>query len=579
MKKSISLSVALAAVITLTSQANALELLVVKNYQQAELPELWKNAKTDQVPQALLGTENISSPSSAYASVFPKAFMQEELFVVCNKSCDEKELYNIRHGEIDVRDRSRNDVIEQSNVYFWLKKYFAFLDKNLNFKVDKYLKVTTNRQLRDETKGKKLKNNAFFNPLDVSLSFLPATNNLLFKLMGGKLNRSGFDPSVVVHEASHYLFHHLFPNAINDEIGGLNEGFADYMANIFLNTPKLGLVMMHGKTLRDSSVHVDKDGKFKAYEPNMEVHDLGERISLALWKTREMAFDKNEFDRLVIDAVIDLSQNSYASVHDFKVKMLERIPNVVSEVDLIRVRTTWETIFSGSPAQIHSLSFLDKKNSTTEALGFRTKQILPENLAKEYGTDAVTETNFTILQMETIVKDEQMAILMSSEKLDSPYWVALDLVKGNTLGIFDLNKNLITDSEELEKIKFLAEQAKGAGSTINDFKSKVKSFTELSQGKGDFSVAYKVKNKTINNETIIFNGSPIAGQKVRFELKRKLLTGVLFGMPEITSIELYLAPIGPMAILPKLENQTVIGYKLLLKTGTAMEVILNRTSR
>lgn len=578
MKKSTSLLLVLTTLITLSSSAEALELLVVKNYQDAATPEIWKNAKTDQVPQALLGTESISSPSSAYGSIFPRAFMQEESFVVCHRNCSDKEIFSIRNGEINDRDKTRNDVIEQSNVYFWLKKYFSFLDKNLNFRVEKYLKVTTNRQLRDETKGKKLKNNAFFNPMDVSLSFLPASNNLLFKLMGGKLNRSGFDPSVVVHEASHYLFHHLFPHAINDEIGGLNEGFADYMANIFLDSPKLGLVMMHGKTLRDSSEQVDKDGKLKTYEPNMEVHDLGERISLALWKTREMATDKNEFDRLVIDAVIDLSQNAYASIHDFKIKMLERIPGVVSEIDLSRARTIWEMIFTGTPNQIKNLSFLDKQSSSQDALGFRTKQTLPENLAKEYGTAAVTEAHFTILQMEAISKD-QLAILMGSEKLNSPYWVVLDLTRANTLGIYDQNKNLIIDHEELEKIKFLAEEAKSAGSTIKDFTSKLKSFSELSVGKGDFNVAYKVKKKSIIDETIVFNGSPLVGKKMKLELKRRLLTGILFGLPEITTIELYLAPVAAISSLPQLEGQTVIGYKLMLKTGTAMEVMLDRTSR
>ncbi|MFP5387528.1 MAG: hypothetical protein ACLGHN_15735, partial [Bacteriovoracia bacterium] len=214
-----------------------------------------------------------------------------------------------------------------------------------------------------------MKNNAFFNPRDISLSFLPASNNLLFKLLGGKINRSGFDPSVVAHEASHYLFHHLFPNPVNDEIGGLNEGFADYVANIFLQNPKVGLVMMHGKSMRDSSAMIDKDGKLKTYAPGMEVHDLGERVAYALWQSRELSSDKEEMDRLVIDAVTDLGRNPYSTVHDFKEKMLERLEGIIPEANLHKVKTIWEIVFSGKSNQIDNLDFLTKTGSRSSFLG------------------------------------------------------------------------------------------------------------------------------------------------------------------------------------------------------------------
>lgn len=576
--KNTTLALSLSTLMTLSSGAQALELLVVSNYDQAGSPELWKKAKTDQVPDALLANQFVGTPSSSYGSVFPKTFLQDDLFAVCHKNCQDKEIFRLKNGEMDSKDKNNWDVIEQSNVYFWLNKYFGFLDSKLQFRPEKFLRVMTNRELRDETKGKKMKNNAFFNPRDISLSFLPATNNLLYKLMGGKINRSGFDPSVVAHEASHYLFHHLFPNPINDEIGGLNEGFADYIANVFLNNPKVGLVMMHGQVMRDSSNQVDKAGRLKSYEPNMEVHDLGERVAYALWKTREMSTDKNEMDRLVIDAIQDLGTNPYASVHDFKEKMLERLPNVIDSNNMMNVKTIWEIAFTGSANKIANLNFLDKPGSEKAFLGFRTKQVLPENLAREFGTNAVEESNFSILQTET-VSQTQLAILMATEDdtLTTPYWVVIDLLRNNVLGVYGLDKVLVTDKDELAKVKGLADKAKGAVSFIKDFTGKVKAFTDLTNGKGDFNLGYKVKKQSSSAETIVFNGSPMSGHKHQMNLKRRLLTGVLFGMPEISSITLYTLPL-KITSMPDLNGEKVIGYKLQLKTGTAMEVVLNKHS-
>lgn len=577
MKKT-TLALSFATMITLSSSAQALELIVINNYKDAAAPEIWQKVKTDQVPDILLSQESLKAPGAAYSSLFPKSFLQEELFTVCHKSCNEKEIFKVRNGEIDTNDRTRWDVVEQSNVYFWLNKYFNFLDQKLNYRPDQYLKVTTNRELRDETKGKKLKNNAFFNPRDISLSFLPATKNLLFKLVGGKINRSGFDPSVVAHEASHYLFHHLFPNAVNDEIGGLNEGFADYIANIFLNNSKVGLVMLHGKALRDSAEQVDSSGKFKTYEPGMEVHNLGERVAYALWKTRELADDKNEFDRMVIDSVQALNQNPYSSVHDFKMNMLERLSHVVSSHNISFASSIWDLTFPGKPNRLENTEFLSRPTNGKAMLGFKTKQQLPEILAKEYGTPAVEESNFSIIQMETI-SESQVAILMSTTDGNSttPYWIVVDVARNNILAIYNENKELVTEEKELEKAKTIAEKGKGVVSFIQDFTSKAGAFAELSQGKGDFNAAYKVKSKTVTLETIIFNGTPVTGQKLHMELKRRFLAGLLLGLPEISSIDLYTVPSEDLST-PEINGQKVIGYKLLLKTGTATEVIMTQSN-
>ncbi len=574
MKKT-TLAATLSTLITLSSGAQALELIVVKNYQEAATPEIWNRARTDQVPAGLLGRVDIASPQASYASIFPKTFLQESMFAVCHKSCADGDIFRINSGVINERDLSRWDVVEQSNVYYWINRYFSFLDEKLNYRPDQFLRILTNRDLKDETRGKALKNNAFFNPEDVSLSFLPATNNLLARLSGGKISRSGFDPSVVAHEASHYLFHHLFPNSVNDEIGGLNEGFADYIANIFLGNAKIGLVMLHGTALRDSNAQVDRQGKLKTYEPKMPVHDLGERAAYALWKTRELVSDTAEFDRLVIDAVVDLGRNPYSSVHDFKQKMLDRLDGIVRPESTSIARQFWELVFPGTPNRISSLAFLNKPQNTRPIVGFRTRQALPATLAQEYGTAAVTESSFQVLQEEAIGPG-QTAILMGTENGQvGPHWVAIDMTRSNILGIYNGRKELVTNAAELEVVKPLADQAKGVTALINDFKTKVQSFSQLATGRGEFSVAYKVTDASSTAEPVTFNGRSVPGARIKLSLKRKLLAGLILGLPEIESIELLTMSSDKLPNLPLLDGKRVIGYKISFKTGTVSEVALS----
>lgn len=575
MKKS-TIALTLSTVITLSSQAYALDLYVVSDYNNAGSEAIWKKAKTDQVPEVLLGNQQMHSPGSSYSSVFPKSFLQESMYVVCHHNCNDKEIFKIRDGEINNGDKGNWDVIEQSNVYYWITKYFEFADQNLNFRPDHYLKIMTDREIKDESKGKVMKNNAFFNPRDITLSFLPASKNLLFKLMGGKINRSGFDPSVVAHETSHYMFHHLFPNPVNEEIGGLNEGFADYIANAFLNNPKVGMVMMHGKALRDSSSPVDGNGKFKSYEPGMEVHDMGERAAYALWSTRLAADDKNAVDRVVIDAVAELGKNPYSTIHDFKEKMLARLDSVLPSSKVAGVKAIWEIAFPGSASKIASLAFLDQPIKSKSAIGFKTKQVLPEQLARDMGTAQVEEANFSIIQMVD-VSPSQVAILMASEtaEVTTPYWIVMDSKRANVLGIYAIDKTPVTDEDEVARIKPLADKAAGAVGFITEFSGKLKSFTELAQGKGDMALFYKVKGQTVTPETLSFNGSLMSGNRVHVELKRKLLTGVLLGAPEISGLELITLPLGNIST-PDFIGQKVIGYKLMLKTGTQMEVIMDK---
>ena len=332
---------------------------------------------------------------------------------------------------------------------------------------------------------------------------------------------------------------------------------------------------MQGEALRDSSAQIDRAGKLKMYEAGMEAHDLGERVAYALWKTRELSRDKAEMDRLVIDAVADLGKNPYSTVHDFKKKMLERIPQVIDETQIMNAKVIWEMAFAGSPARIQHTAFLEKPSRSKPLIGFRQKQVLPERLAKEYGTEAVTESNFSLYQIEKISETQGAILIGNEEQGIAPHWVVIDTERANILGIYTKEKKLLTEQSELDVVKDLPKEAKTAASLMKEFSEKVQSFSQLVMGKGDLAISYKVKNQTSSLEKINFNGAATDAQRIHVELKRKFLTGVLLGAPEIESIEL-LTIAANVAEMPELNGQRVIGYKLQLKTGTSMEVIMDK---
>lgn len=564
--------------LSVTQLAQALDLKVVKNYNEAGAQAIWEKVKPDVVPEMLMSRESVTNPGNAYGHLFPKTFLQEDMFVVCHDDCSKKEILKVNGNEI----QNSNDwnIVEQSNVYFWLNQYFKFLERELGFRPEHHLRVMTNRNYSDVMSGDAQKNNAFFMPSDMSLSFLPASKSILFKLLQGKINRSGYDASVIVHEASHYIFHHLFPHAVNDEIGGLNEGFADYFASAFLQNPKIGMVMLRGKAMRDASTPVDGSGKFKSYAPKMEVHDLGERVTYALWSARENSDDKREMDRLVIDAVIDLARNPYSSVHDFKEKMLERLPSVVSSHKLSETEAVFEKVFEGRSNKVTNLNFLSAKIDTQDFIGFTNRQILTSEIAKTVGMKELTETSVGIISVKAL-NENQTAVLLSDESktLSTPYWVVVDKARDNILAAYTFDNQLVKDSNDIEKISSLLEQAKNASSFKKTFNETVQGLADLSLGKGELGFFYKVKNQNVIPANLVLNGQSYPGQKIEIFPKRKLLTGVILGsliggLPPIKKATIYTIPENKLPF-PAMNAQKIIGYRLTLESGIETEVMLD----
>lgn len=576
MKKHLANALIFSSFFLCVSAQAEIDLPHVGSYDQAQVETIWKDVKGDSVPRPLLTSSTIDNPGLSYSNIFPKNFLQEEMFTVCYQECKKKDAVKVNGSSILASD---NDGLEQANIYFWLKSYFDFVDERFSFRPSKYLKVLTNRSIKDPIASSKMKNNAFFNPADISLSFLPASNNILFNTLKGKINRSGYDASVISHEASHYFFHHLFPDSINSEIAGLNEGFADYIANLHLNNPKVGLVMLRGKALRDASSLVDGKGQLKTYSPKMESHDLGERVALVLWKTREQSDNKEEFDRHVVDAIKTISQNPFATIHSFKAELMKRIPSVVSSMNMTNVSTVWEIALPGNEVAITDMSFLSKGEVSPSYLGFKINQTISKRFADEMGMDEQTDMGFSFIR-EVKLENNQTAILMASEdeKITRPYWYVLDNKSGNILGIFGIDQQIVTDKKELKEITNLTSQALGQNETITDFISKTRMFADLAQGRGDLTSGYKIKSVISSPSSMIFNGESITTERIEISLKKKFLIGLILGFPDIDKVTLYLADKN-ISALPTLKEKRVIGFKLQFTNGTASEMILNKFGR
>ncbi len=573
MKKHISNTLVVSSLFLSIAAQAGIDLPHVSGYDDAQNEALWKDVKGDSVPRALIANSNIDNPRLSYSSIFPKSFLQEDMLAVCYQDCKKKDSIKVSGSTVLAGD---NDSLEQANVYFWLKRYFNFLEERFNFRPAKHLRVLTNRSIKDPTAGSKMKNNAFFNPADITLSFLPASNNLLFNTLKGKINRSGYDASVISHEASHYFFHHLFPDSINYEISGLNEGFADYIANLHLNNPKVGLIMLRGKSLRDASSLVDGKGQLKMYAPKLESHDLGERVSMVLWKTREQADNKEEFDRHVVESIRAISKNPFATVHSFKTELMKRIPSVVSSLNMANVNTVWEISLPGNEVLVTDTTFLTKGQVTPSYLGFKIGQTISKKFADEMGMDVQTNMGFSFIR-EVKLENNQTAMLMASEDetITRPFWYVMDNKSGNILGIYGIDHKLVTDKNELKEIANLTAQASGQNETITDFISKTRMFADLAQGKGDLTSGYKVKSVVSNSDSMSFNGEPMAIERMEISLKKKFLVSLLVGLPDISKVTVYLADKN-ISALPTLNGKRVIGFKLQFENGTASEMILNK---
>lgn len=553
--------------------AEALSLKVVDNYGEAHKKEIWSRVKADTVPEELLQVKEVKKPNHLYSKYFPKSFLQDENLVVCYQDCKKDS------GKItaEVLEAGTDwDAIEQANIYFWLKDYFAFLEKEIGFKTGRLLSVMTNRIYMAGGDEDQLKNNAFYLKNEDSLSFLPASKSFFFKLMKGKINRSGFDPSVIIHEASHFVFNHLYSSYVNLEISGVNEGFADYMANAFLNNPKIGLVMLHGGNLRDSSSDKDKKDKVKVYEPGLESHALGERVALSLWKIRELVDDKSNLDRMIFDAIFGMRRNPYATVHDFKEMVMKRLPLILEESKLKLAEAILEGIFPGKAAKMTNLKFLELDMNQDVKVGFSLKET---TIGTQGGASSKISRFGIMSQLE--IQPDQLAQLVYAvaDNTKVPYWVVIDPNRKNISAVIDSEKNLIISPE---MIRGAVTSAVMYGEFGLSFVEKSQEFIDLINKTGKLNKRYKITDKKTSDVEIKVNGAMVTGKKIELNLRARLIPGIFHTTPmKLVTVytvdlpKLDLSKFHPtLKVSPALGKDKIIGFSITGEDGDSIESMI-----
>ena len=563
----------LLALVSLSTQAEVV-IPVVKNYDLAANQSIWNKVKTDKLPESLISDVSVADPNNPYSKAFPKTFLQNSKFLVCYDDCDKDSFSGVKGGALNYNKLQEWSAIEQANVYYWLERYYSFLEERFNFSTKDFLKVYTNRKVKNES-NKKMNTNAFYLPTDNSLNFLPASKNPLMKVLTGKLSRSGFDPSIIIHEASHFYFNQLFDNAINAEIGGLNEGFADYMANIMLENPKIGLVMFQGKSIRDTSNMMREGGSFKVYSPKLEVHAQGEVIAYILWETRKSASSPEEFDRLVISAIKDISQNPYSSIHDFKEAMITKIKTILSGTELIKVLENWENTIPGQANKLLNKDFVDTQ-ITSEKIGFEVSQVLNDSLSEAFAIDKESKIN---LEVGTSVdlSENQIATLITHHGTD--LWVVVDKERSNIIGVYAIDGALINEKAEVKELDEVLRYLVDFSVKVGHFKTNLQSIKDLLDGNGVYSLGFKVKKVQEREQMRTINEETFTSKTIHLQLSQKLIHG-LTGLPSLSEIEFYTAPSSLTNLeLPSYNNEKIIGYRFKTKAGMVSSMIINKSTK
>lgn len=534
---------------------------VVLNYQEAANARTWNGVGADEVPASLISVVEIERPSHAYGRVFPASFFHDDNLLVCFQRCGNPDRIAVNAQNTVSISGNRKDALEQQTVYYWLTRFLRHAESEYGLRPLQKLTAISSRQMVENETGELLRNNAFFSPQTHTLSFLPAANSLWSPLTGGRVNRSGFDPSVIIHEATHSLFRSIFNQPVNKEMTGLNEGFADYLANVFLNTPKSGLVAVRGRSIRDSSQNADFDGKPKTYAPDLEEHDLGERFATALWKSRQQMADAAGFDRLVVKALQDLALNPYATAHGFKKTLLGLVAAEIGSDAVTRIGHIWEYHLQGEDRDLSNLTFLQTPVPSTPRWTLSTT--IAEGIRQ-------TITRFQVYH-EAWLGEGVKAVLVKTERESTPFWVAYDVTRGNILGIWNTDGSAANITPAT---RTMAANALMNVNTQTSFMTMARNLVESTQNRGRYANSYQVKSHQQETRTINLNGvqTRATGHAIEYQRRgRQAETGVpnLSAALIITVDELPGAPDS----WPRLQGKPVIGHHMVQPDGKMFKFV------
>ena len=503
------------------AQAGSTQIPIVGNYELSKQSSIFKQESRFEVPEVLLQKMTIETPSRAYMEGYPDVFFQNERMVVCNVDCDQPQnvapvLDSNGNFKLNLRSESRaskanrnldNSLIRQATVYYWVDKVLRRFE-SMGHEFKHRLVVRVDRKVSDPTIGTRMDNNAFFVDADLdtsnwSLNFLPAKNSLLVRMSLGTVVASAYDPSVAMHEATHFLFQEMMGDIINPEIMGLHEAFADYFALTTIGSSDIGRVMVSGKAIRSAA-------EILQYSPGMEVHDLGNVVLSGLWNIRNLIENKDLADQVAFETIRDLSTNPYTAAGDVTAahrRAMEKIaPALASNPELTgKTAEIWsKTKLQSSESDESYLSVIEAPFTEQERKSFFTMAISTEvspDIVKEWGT--IQKQTFTLTQgpVRVVPMTDAQRVVAQAEAVErrqaalangetpveekpvenvyewrfiaiqdlngenkanagravaTPFWVLKDLRTGSTLGAYSLSGERVSAENSESYRNFLA---------------------------------------------------------------------------------------------------------------------------
>jgi hypothetical protein len=638
--------------IPLSGQAHAsgqTRMPIVGNYGQAKGKEMFQAESRFGVPESLIQKIDIETPNRAFTEGYPEVFLQNERMVVCNVDCDREQ--NLRpildvdgrftvQLKSDTENRRKNralddSVLRQTTVYHWVNKVLQRFEE-MGHQYQHRLLVRVDREVTDPSSGTKLDNNAFFIDADLdsvnwSLNFLPPKNSLLVKVMVGEVVASAFDPSVAMHEATHFLFQEMIGEILNPEIYGLHEAFADYFAMSTIGDSEIGRIMFKGKALRSAS-------KILEYSTGMEAHDLGNVVLSGLWNIRDLFSNKDLADRVAFATIRDLSRNPYTSAGDvvdsYARALAEVSPSVAADSEFrAKVDSIWAQtkLKSSNPGQdmtgVIQAPFTQEEKSSLVTIAMT--QELAAEVVKEWGMKQretvvltqgpvrpvpLTGREVTELQAEAQKRKEELKAkgetpsedaskapdhiyewrFVAIQDLDGenserrgqaeavPFWILKDTRSNTMLGAYDLaGRKVMPESNQAysrllkvtENLAGLQDYAENFGSDIAVLLEK-KAWSQIK--------ARRIRASRDHHFSVGFSGQ--FAEMTEYEIRPRItFLGWLMGLlgdgtaKNFKSISLFgvnpadvptLAESGKLPKLP--DGNILVGYKYELKSGLRM---------
>ncbi len=610
----IAVTVALPAIIAVLAKGAFAEtsLPIVGHYDQAGSAALWKKAKG--VPAGLITQVSIPNPSRAFMAPYRDVFFQNDRMVVCAKTCDSPQqlVPSGRDGAFGVSlpifektgvldDEGEILAVKQATNYTYINGLFDRLEQ-LGFSPSQRLVVMIDRDVNDPSLGLKSTDNAFFNNRDWTLSFLPAGGSFWSWLTNSKLLDSAYDPVVAMHEATHSVFQAIVGEALNPEIMGLHEAFADYFAMAQVSTPRIGTIMFRGKSIRTAE-------KMIPYTSGMEAHDLGNVVASGLWKIRALLAVlglADLADQTALEAVKLVGNNPYASAGDvipaymnafrrLGAKSLTLQPELDAAVSAV-----WTETGLVASARTPDLSLLAGPVDSSKYSISSFVMKLPQQASDDYSIDVLTHLRLGLVETrEPRVADGTHWYLVSltdgnaaSGEILTPIWILYSDSLKSILAAYSIGLQPIVTAES-PLYRKLQKMGEGLGDLLawtKDFgKENADFYNKKSTGVEKWM--YKPGKDEVSDTYFTINGKTVPGKVHAVVYKRRVLAFIVApfigkagraGLKSRKVLRLFTVPKAelPGTSLPELTaGEILVGYELELRSGVKTTVLLEEAGQ